>query len=189
MISDLLTLLIVFFIPAIICNNYLCRLFLIGNYSLNFIFDWGKHEEGVKEVLETLFFDDILENLIKAVRNKISIDLFRFNFGSFTFLEIIIFEAVPFVSLEVLEEVPAVAQEHLLFCFYFLFSSPTNIFIAVSSVITLFYFLPKALFAFFQLTFDLFTSYFGPFAASVNHNTANSSSFSHFDFSKSYALD
>jgi hypothetical protein len=172
MISDLLTLLIFFFIRAIICNNYLCRLFLIGNYSLSFIFDWGKHEEGVKEVLETLFFDDILENLIKAVRNKISIDLFRFNFGSFTFLEIIIFEAVPFVSLEVLEEVPAVAQEHLLFCFYFLFSSPTNIFIAVSSVITLFYFLPKAPFAFFQL-----------------HNTANSSSFSHFDFSKSYALD
>ncbi len=136
----------------------------------------------VKEVLETLFFDDILENLITAVRNKISIYLFRFKFESFTFLKIIIFEEVPFVSLEVLEEVPVFAQEHLLFCFYFLFSFSTNIFIAVSCVVTLFDFLPKAPFAFFQLIFDLFTSYFGPFAASVNRSIANSSSFSHFDF-------
>ncbi len=124
-----------------------------------------------------------------AAMNKISIDSFRFSFGSFIFSEIIVFEEDPDVSWEVIESSPAVAKVHLIFCSYFTFSSPTNIFIATSSVITVVCFLTIIISAFFQLTFDLFIFYSAPFAVSINHNTVNSSSFYHFDFSKSFLLD
>ena len=124
-----------------------------------------------------------------AVQNNTSIDLLRFNVESFTFSEIIAFEEGLFVSWELLELATVFVMEHSLFCSYFLFSSITNIFIAASFVITLVCFLTITLSAFFQPISDLFIFYFAPSAVSINHNTVHSSSFYHFDFSKSFVLD
>lgn len=50
-ISDWLLIQVVFFLQGVTCNNFLCILFLVGSYTLNFILDSGRHEEEVKEVL------------------------------------------------------------------------------------------------------------------------------------------
>lgn len=124
-----------------------------------------------------------------AVMNKISIDLFRSNVGSFIFSEITAFEEDLFASWGALEFVPVFVMRHLLFYSYFTFSFPPNIFIVASFVIPLVCFLTITISAFFQPIFDLFIFYSVPFAVSINHNTVHSSSFYHFDFSKSFVLN
>ena len=51
MISDSLIIITFFSTQAVTYNNFICILFLVGNYILHFILDLDRHVKEVKEML------------------------------------------------------------------------------------------------------------------------------------------